>query len=230
MDHPHPGVRRIRLNRSARKNALDAPTVKLLYDSLAAADEAVVVLGSTDPQIFCSGADTTLSDEHRAAVSDNLYALYELMVTMPVPIIAAWDGPAVGGGAQLALAADVRIVGAAARLRLVGLGHGLVLGSWALPAFVGRGRAVDWTLSMRWVEATEAWQAGLVSRPVEDPAVTALELAALICELDRRSVARFKRTINDDSMLAALRTERRENATTWSGSMSLLANQDQTDG
>jgi enoyl-CoA hydratase len=229
VDHPHRGVRRVRLNRAARRNALDQPTVRMLTAAFAEASESVVILGSTDPAVFCAGADLSLRDQERAVLSDQLYGLYELMVTMPIPIIAAWDGPAVGGGAQLALAADVRIVGPAARLRFIGLGHGLALAGWALPGLVGRGRALDWALSMRWVEAPEAWQAGLVNKPVEQPAAAALEAATAFCALDPAAVARLKRAVNDSSLPDRLRRERRENAA-WTGSMSPPASPGLADG
>jgi enoyl-CoA hydratase len=230
VDHPHPDVRRVRLSRSARRNALDQPTVRLLHAAFAETREAVVVLGSTDATVFCAGADLTLDDAGRRVLSDQLYELYELMVAMPVPIIAAWDGPAVGGGAQLALAADMRIVGPAARLRFVGLGHGLAVAGWALPGLVGRGRALDWTLTMRWVDAVEAWQTGLVSQPVERPEAAALEAATAFSALDGASVARLKRSVNDNGLLDRLRQERRENAAAWTGSMSLPGSRSGTDG
>lgn len=220
IDQPHPGVRRVRLNRSSCRNALDQPTVRLLREAFAQTREAVVILGSTDPAVFCAGADLTLGDSERAVLSDQLYELYELMVTMPVPIIAAWDGPAVGGGAQLALAADMRIVGPAARLRFLGLGHGLALAGWALPGLVGRGRAVEWALTMRWVDALEAWQAGLVSRPVEEPATAAVAAAIAFRDLDGASVARLKQAVNDPALLDRLRQERQANAAAWTGSVS----------
>jgi enoyl-CoA hydratase len=230
VDHPCPDVCRIRLSRGSRRNALDQPAVRMLHDAFARARERVVILGSTDPAVFCAGADRTLGDPERAILSDQLYGLYELMVTMPVPIIAAWDGPAVGGGAQLALAADVRIVGPAARLRFVGLGHGLAVGGWALPGLVGRGRALEWALTMRWVDAAEAWQAGLVSKPVEQPEAAALAAATEFRALDGPSVARFKRAVSDSSLLDRLRAERRGNAAAWTGSMSRPATLDPADG
>lgn len=220
VDHPHPDVRRVRLNRGLRCNALDQATVAMLHEAFAGAGERVIILGSTDPGMFCAGADLTLSDRDRAVLSDQLYGLYERMVTLPAPIIAAWDGPAVGGGAQLALAADMRIVGRAARLRFVGLGHGLALASWALPGLVGRGRALDWALTMRWVGAAEAWQAGLVSEPVGQPDAAAVVAATAFCALDRAAVRRLKQAVNDTGMLERLRGERRANAA-WTGSMSL---------
>ena len=88
-------------------------------------------------------ADLSLADDERAQVSDLLYRLYQRMLLSPAPVIAAVDGPAVGGGAQLALASDLRVGGAGARLRFVGPGHGLAVGSWGLPSLVGRGRGCE---------------------------------------------------------------------------------------
>lgn len=114
----------------------------------------------------------------------------------------------------------MRIVGRAARLRFVGLGHGLALASWALPGLVGRGRALDWALTMRWVGAAEAWQAGLVSEPVGQPDAAAVVAATAFCALDLAAVRRLKQAVNDTGMLERLRGERRANAA-WTGSMSL---------
>src|SRR5260370_6646842 len=135
---------------------------------------------------------------------------------MPASIIAAWDGPAGGGGAQLALAADMRIVGPAALLRFVGLGHGLALGSWALPGLVGRGRALDWALTMRWVGAAEAWQAGLVSKPVDQPEAAAGAPATPLCALDRAAVRPLQHALNHARMPDPLRGVRRPQAA-WHG-------------
>ena len=77
------------------------------------------MLGSTDPRVFCAGADLTISEAERAAVSDLIYDCCETVVTRPGPVIAVLTGPAVGGGAQLAAASDLRIAGPAARLRWI---------------------------------------------------------------------------------------------------------------
>ena len=119
--------------------------------------DAVVLLGSTDPRVFCAGADLSLPMADRAAVSDLLYECYEHMITRPGPVIAVVGGPAVGGGAQLATAADLRIAGPGARLRWAGpAGAGLAVGAWILPDLVGRGMAMELCLTGRWVDAAEA--------------------------------------------------------------------------
>ena len=138
-DRPAPGVLRLRLNRPERRNALDRPLLELLLDAFAAPDEPVVVLGSTSTAAFCAGADLRLEDGERAEVSDLLYELYSRMTGCDALVVAALDGPAVGGGAQLAIAADLRVASPGARIQLAGPGHGLAVGAWALPSLVGRG-------------------------------------------------------------------------------------------
>jgi enoyl-CoA hydratase len=78
-DRPAPGVLRLRLDRPARRNALDRATLELLLDAFAAPGDPVVVLGSTSREAFCAGADLGLADAERAAVSDLLYELYGRM-------------------------------------------------------------------------------------------------------------------------------------------------------
>ena len=73
------------------------------------------------------------------------------MLASPVIIIASIHGAAVGAGAQLAVASDLRIGSPPARFRFAGPGHGLAVGAWGLPSLVGRGRAAEICLSMRWV-------------------------------------------------------------------------------
>ena len=164
IDRPLDGVVRLRLNRPERANALDTRLVEDLHDAISDLDARAAVLVSVDSRAFCGGADLDLEDAERMRVSDRLYELYERMSTTAIPLLAAINGPAVGGGAQLAVACDVRVAGPAARLRFVGPGHGLAVGAWALPSLVGRGRAMDLCLSMRWVEAQEALEIGLVDR------------------------------------------------------------------
>jgi enoyl-CoA hydratase len=113
MPHPHltvetnpAGYRWLRLSRPERRNALDVSLLRAVTDSLALEPDAPVVLGSADPRVFCAGADLTISDAERAAVSDLIYDCCEIIVTRPGPVIAVLTGPAVGGGAQLAAASD----------------------------------------------------------------------------------------------------------------------------
>jgi enoyl-CoA hydratase len=219
-DRPAPGVLRLRLNRPERRNALDRPLLELLLDVFAAPDEPVVVLGSTSTAAFCAGADLRLEDGERAEVSDLLYELYGRMTGCDAIVVAALDGPAVGGGAQLAIAADLRVASPGARIQLAGPGHGLAVGAWALPSLVGRGRVMDLCLTMRPVEAAEAHAIGLVDRLADDAAAAALDLAAQLATLDPAAAARVKRVAWASARaLEALEAERAENRAAWTGSM-----------
>ena len=219
-DRPAPGVLRLRLDRPERRNALDRPLLEALLDAFAAPEEPVVVLGSTTPEAFCSGADLRLQDAERAEVSDLLYELYGRITSSDAIVVAALDGPAVGGGAQLAIAADLRVAARTARIRLAGPGHGLAVGAWGLPSLVGRGRAMDLCLTMRPVDAEEALRIGLVDRVVDDASAAAVELAAELARLDPAAAARVKRVAWASARaLDALEVERAENRAAWSGSM-----------
>lgn len=224
VDRPHEHVLALWLDRYERRNALDGPLVASLLAALGDETPRAVVLGSARPRCFCAGADLDLDDGERARVSDSLYELYARMLAFPAPIVAAVDGPAVGGGAQLAIAADLRVAGPGAVLRFVGPGHGLAVGAWGLPSLVGRGRAHDLCLTMRPVGADEALAIGLVDR-VEDGDVNeaALALARGIAELDPQAARRVKRVVREATgAVAALETERRGNREAWSGSIAGL--------
>ena len=105
VEHSPAGYRRLLLSRPERRNALDVGLAQALRAALGQDRGAPVVLGSTDPRVFCAGADLTIPDADRAMVSDLLYECYEIMITRPGPVIAVVAGAAVGGGAQLAAAA-----------------------------------------------------------------------------------------------------------------------------
>jgi enoyl-CoA hydratase/carnithine racemase len=224
IDRPAEGVLRLRLNRPDRLNAINTPLVEALLSAFDSVDGRAVVLGSSSPQAFCSGADLDLPGAERARLSDQLYELYEKMAKLPVPIVVALDGHAVGGGVQLAVAGDLRIAGPGAQMRVAGPGHGLAVAAWGLPSLVGRGRALDLCLTMRAVGAEEALAIGLVDRIEQDPGVAAVDLASDLSRLDPAAVARVKRVVNEASgHLHALHEERSGNRETWSGSVSALS-------
>jgi enoyl-CoA hydratase/carnithine racemase len=211
------------LDRPDKRNALHRPLVTALAEHFAEPDVRVFVLGSAAPGMFSGGADLSLDDAERAEVSDLLYRLYRTMLESRAPILAAIDGPAVGGGAQLALASDIRIGGPSASLRFVGPAHGLAVGPWGLTSLIGRGRAMELCLSMRTVASEEALALGLLDRTAADPRAAALELAAAVARLEPAAVARAKSVTRTASgVLDALEEERTGNLATWSGSVSGL--------
>jgi len=224
IDRPARNVLRLRLNRPDRLNAINMPLVSALISAFDHVDARALVLGSSTSQAFCSGADLDLEDTERAEVSDLLYELYEKMVRLPVPIVVAINGHAIGAGIQLVVAGDLRIAGPKTKLRVAGPGHGLAVAAWGLPSLVGRGRALDLCLTMGAVGAEEAIAMGLVDRVEEDPGGAALDIASDLARLDPAAVSRVKRVATEASgCLAALREERSGNRAAWSGSVDALS-------
>jgi enoyl-CoA hydratase/carnithine racemase len=221
MPHPHlkvtsspDGYRWLRLDRPERRNALDVSLMAAVRDELAADPGVPVLLGSTDPRVFCAGADLTISDSERATISDMIYDCCQTMITRLAPVIAVLTGPAVGGVAQLAAASDLRVAGPAARLRWIGPpGPDLAVGAWLLPELVGRGVAMDLVLTGRWVDAAEALALGLVSRVTEDPEGSAEQIAADLAA--RGTGAGAKAVMAAGGLLDRLRAEREVNRSAW---------------
>ncbi len=221
MPHPHLTVETspagycwLRLGRPERRNALDANLLRAVTEALAAEPEVPVLLASTDPRVFCAGADLTITDTERAAVTDLFYDCCTTIVTRPGPVIAVVTGPAVGGGAQLAAASDLRIAGPGARLRWTGPpGLDLAVGAWVLPDLVGRAAATEIVLTGRWVEAAEALALGLVNRVCDDPGPVAAGIAAELA--GRGPLPGVKAVLAAGGLLDRLEAERAANRSAW---------------
>jgi enoyl-CoA hydratase len=218
ISHPLPGVVQALLDRPAARNAINLEMVRSLAEVMNDPQARVIVLGSTSPEALSSGADLKLADAERAEVSRDLYRLYETMRTTDAIILVALSGHAVGGGAQLIVAADFTVASPGAIIRFRGPGHGLAVGAWALPGLVGRGRAIDLTLGMRSVDAQEALEIGLIQRIKDPPLPYALTFAEDISGLSPSAVAAVKRISGIADSLEALKTEREHNDP-WDGAI-----------
>ena len=177
---PHPADERLAVLRVDRPpvNAFDqrmwdlfgAVTASLHGDTLY---RAVVITGG--PKHFAAGADVKglldLSPERFDARNRMLQKAFHALATAPQITIAAVSGYALGGGCELALAADFRFAGRSAVFGLPEITLGIMPGSGGtqrLPRIVGPGRAKELILSGRMVAADEALAIGLVDRVVED--------------------------------------------------------------
>ncbi len=232
IDTPQSGVVVLTLNRPERLNALNEVLVQELREACAAIAEdpevRVVVLTGAG-RGFCAGIDlrgfgpsaptASAPAIDRLAFQEMMGALPQCLRDLPQPVIAAVNGPAVGGGMALCLASDVRICGASAkfgngavRIGLSGAEMGM---SYHLPRIVGTSVAADWMLTGRIVDADEALRAGLVSALVDDDQLLdhALELAAQIAANSQFGVQLTKRAlqVNTDAsdLNAALAIENR---------------------
>ncbi|GAA5199897.1 enoyl-CoA hydratase/isomerase family protein [Microbacterium jejuense] len=157
------------LSRPAVRNAIDQRTIDALHDVCAELerDPRTLILIGTDG-VFASGADIAQLRERRAADARrgiNTRA-FQRVRDLPMPVIAAIDGYALGGGAELAYAADIRI--GTPRLQIgnpeTGLGIIAAAGAtWRLREIVGEGRAAEMLLTGRILDAATAVDWGLVS-------------------------------------------------------------------
>ncbi|HNQ99815.1 MAG TPA: enoyl-CoA hydratase-related protein [Trueperaceae bacterium] len=174
-----------------RQEALNALNQDVLFElglvfELAAADSAVRALVITGAgRAFVAGADIAALRDLGDAFAGRETSLGGQEVTntlasLPFPTVAAINGFALGGGLELALAADLRVAATGARLGLPEVGLGLIPGfggTQRLPRLIGVGRALDLILTGRHVQAEEALQLGLVNRVADDALAAAVALA-----------------------------------------------------
>jgi len=189
VDKPRPHVTLITLNRPERMNAMAFDVMIPLREQIEQVsvdnDTRVVVLTGAGGA-FCSGADledpgplpntegltvTSIARRAMEVLDDVVLALRK----MHQPVIAAVNGPAIGGGFCLSLAADIRVASETALFRAAGINNGLTaseLGiSYLLPRAIGSSRAFDIMLTGRDVDAAEAGRIGLVSQVVPGDAL-----------------------------------------------------------
>jgi enoyl-CoA hydratase len=157
----------VTIDRPERRNALDIDHCRLLHaaidDAAARPARAVVVTGAGTA--FCAGAD--LGGVYGRDFRDALYSMLGALTALPTPVIAALNGPAIGAGTQLAIAADLRVASPAARFGVPTAKLGLAVDGWTvrrLALLAGGGPARALLLGCDEVDAAQARQFGLVDR------------------------------------------------------------------
>lgn len=172
LTHVADGIATITLNRPEKLNALTRPLCDELIAALRATStdrsvRAVVITGAG--RAFCAGADLTILGSDGDALVRGGKEIALLIRSTPQPVIAAVNGAAAGGGANLALACDYRVAADGATIGQVfaklGLGPDWG-GSFFLPRLVGTARALELLWSARMVPAAEAHSLGLFDRLV----------------------------------------------------------------
>ena len=161
---------------------------------------AVVITGAAPA--FCAGADLT---QLGASRRDGLLAIYEgflRVASSPLPTIAAVNGPAVGAGMNLALAADVRLAGRSARFDTRFLDLGIHPGgghTWMLRRIVGPQAAMAMVVFGQRLDGEQAERVGLAWRCVDDDELLAasIEMAARAADGPPELTRRIKATIRD---------------------------------
>jgi enoyl-CoA hydratase/carnithine racemase len=201
------GIADVRLNRPDKLNALDPAMFAALSE--ASADVASrpgvrAVLLSGAGRGFCAGLDIgSLAGALPASIAERTHGIANLWQhavwgwrELPVPVIAAVHGVAFGGGLQIALAADIRIVAPDARLAVMEARWGLVpdmAGIALLRGLVRDDTARELTYTARQVTGTEAVALGLATKTADDPYAAALALAQQVAAASPRAVRAAKR-------------------------------------
>ena len=221
------GIADVRLNRPDKINALDGAMFQALADageSLKGDRSVRVVVLSGEGRGFCAGLDfsafqSMAGAEEPAPVKEAgdggrpLGAIGQtdgrithlgqqacwVWQELEVPVIAAVHGPALGGGIQIALGADIRIVAPDAKLSVLESRWGLIpdmTGTAMLPKVVGLDVAKELTFTGRMVTGEEAVQLGLATKVADDPRAAALELAGELVLRSPDALRQAKRLLN----------------------------------
>lgn len=207
IERDGPDVVVLTLNVPARRNAMTTELSEAWVEAVTALGRdrtarAVVVTGAGTA--FCAGGDlgwlesTARSNGTMSTLRATMSRLYQAWLSiraLPIPSIAAVNGPAVGAGLCLALACDVRYAGPAARFSapFTSLGvHPGMAATWLLPEAVGMPRAREMFYTGRVVDADQAVQWGLASAVADDVVAHAVEVARTIASTDAASVALTK--------------------------------------
>lgn len=209
------GVLTLTLNRPQRLNAMSHPLIEAMNAQLKRAreDSAVrAVLLTGTGRGFCAGADlagpgpgdpSAGGQRDVGAVMDRIFnPLIRAMRDLPKPIVAAVNGVAAGGGANLALACDIVIAARSSRFDQAFVRISLIPdlgGTWFLPHTVGDARARALAMLGSTVPAEEAERMGMIWQVVDDAALMdeAGKVAARLAAGPTLSYAAIKKAIND---------------------------------
>ena len=210
------GVADVRLNRPEKMNALDTAMFNGLVDTgeaLRANPKVRAVVLSGEGRAFCAGLDfsgfqamaggpreggPSIADLEGRITHRGQQAAF-VWTEMPVPVIAAVHGVALGGGCQIACGADMRYVAPDAQMSVLevrwGLTPDMTVTAW-LPNMVGLDMAKELTFSGRMVSGEEAVRIGLATKVCADPRADALALAHEIASKNPGAIRGAKRLLN----------------------------------
>lgn len=168
----------VSINRPHRRNAVDGATARRLFDAFRAFDadtKSSVAVFTGIGGSFCAGADLKavaqgdIEKRRELGGHDTIAPMGPSRLRLTKPVIAAVEGHAVAGGMELALWADMRVVGEGATFGIFCRRFGVPLidlGTIRLPRLIGHSRAMDLILTGRPVDAKEAFDIGLANRLV----------------------------------------------------------------
>jgi enoyl-CoA hydratase len=232
------GVALLRLERADARNALNTPMLEELLAQLASAREdesvRVLVLSSNDHLGLSAGADVReeLDADGRVRRMELFARLYDELTAFPKPTVAACHGAVVGGGAEIAVACDLRVAGGNLRLKFPGAELGVPVGAARLVTLCGLSVAKYLLLTSRNVGADEALRMNLVHRvaPAARTEEAAVELATEVAAHPPEAVARLKRMLLDWDGVVERSAEEGRGQVEWQRSGPGLPYQDRDNG
>lgn len=196
-------VMTIELQCPERRNALNSQLVEELREAMqnAGAGSTRVIVLTGQGTAFCAGADLS-GDAFAADYPDRLVELHRVMDLVPMPVIGAINGPAIGAGLQLAMQCDLRVVAPEAFFQFPTSKYGLALDNWSirrLSSLIGHGRARAMLLTAEKLTAEMALHAGMANRI--GSLADAQQWAAEIAGLAPLAIQHAKRVLNDDGSI-----------------------------
>lgn len=199
------GVRIIRLERHEARNALNSEMLEAILEYLGTVavdpEARALVISSNDHLGLSAGADVKEElDEAGSVHRMQLFAnVYDAVVSFPKPTLAACHGSVVGGGAEIAIACDLRVAGGNLRMKFPGAELGVPVGPARLVTLCGLSTAKYLLLTSRNVGAEEALRLGLVHRvaPAARTEEATVELATEVAAHPPEAVARLKRMLHE---------------------------------
>jgi enoyl-CoA hydratase/carnithine racemase len=232
LDSPTDGVVQVTLNRPDRLNAMTVTMfdeLESLSREIGGARDVRVMILTGAGKAFCAGYDLDEAEELPSLSALGMLDRQERAAralsavrAIPVPVIAAVNGPAAGGGMSLSLMADIRLGAPAAKFNAafvrIGLSAGDLGASWLLPRLIGPSAAAEIGFTGRIVEADEAVQLGLLNRVTgsDDLLDQTLAMAGQICANSPGGIRLSKRALQANmevtSFAAALELENRGQA------------------
>lgn len=190
------------LNRPEKRNALHPDLVVAMLEALqaAATDEAVQVVVLTGAgKAFCAGLDLehTLGKTQAKTGSKFgiVFELFQCLFTLPQPVIAAINGPAIAGGFDLAQFCDIRLCVPEAVFSQAEINLGLTQMMYPLYQTIGLARAKEWAMTGAFISAEEAYRAGFINHiyPGEELLPAAFKLAEVLAAKPQTALFETKR-------------------------------------
>ncbi len=175
----HNHITTITINRPTKLNALNKNTIAELSEAIGNAEEdeftRVIIITGAGDKAFVAGADIAefahfTNEEGKKLAAHGQETLFDAIENCTVPVIAAINGFALGGGLELAMAAHIRVASDNARMGLPEVSLGVIPGyggTQRLPQLVGKGRAMEIIMTAGMIDAQTAHRYGLVNHVVE---------------------------------------------------------------